>query len=218
MTSAATSSAARFNALNLRERLLLASVILTVLVLGWWNFHAQPTMKMFELQTMENDRLSTEVNATRATVKEIRNRIAAGVHKEKEQQLAKLQLRLEQVEESLRLKTIELIDPEDMFELMNRMIFRESNLTLINLKRREVRPAIAPEEGAQADDAGIYRHILEIKFSGKYADILSYMQSLEALDWKLIWDEAEIHSEDYPQITVKLVISTLSTQKEWVGV
>lgn len=218
MTSAATSSAARFNALNLRERLLLASVILTVLVLGWWNFHAQPTMKMIELQTMENDRLSTEVNATRATVKEIRNRIAAGVHKEKEQQLAKLQLRLEQVEESLRLKTIELIDPEDMFELMNRMIFRESNLTLINLKRREVRPAIAPEEGAQADDAGIYRHILEIKFSGKYADILSYMQSLEALDWKLIWDEAEIHSEDYPQITVKLVISTLSTQKEWVGV
>ena len=175
-------------------------------------------MKMIELQTMENDRLSTEVNATRATVKEIRNRIAAGVHKEKEQQLAKLQLRLEQVEESLRLKTIELIDPEDMFELMNRMIFRESNLTLINLKRREVRPAIAPEEGAQADDAGIYRHILEIKFSGKYADILSYMQSLEALDWKLIWDEAEIHSEDYPQITVKLVISTLSTQKEWVGV
>jgi len=44
------------------------------------------------------------------------------------------------------------------------------------------------------------------------------MQSLEKLDWKLIWDEIEIVSGEYPQITVKLVISTLSTREEWVGV
>lgn len=218
MTSAATSRSARFNALSLRERLLLGSVILLVPIFGWWNFHAQPTMNMIESQIAENERLSTDANSTRVAIEEIRSRIATGVHKEKKQKLAKLQQQLQQVEETLRLKTNELIDPEEMFELMNRMIFSESRLTLINLKRREVRPAITPEEGAQADDAGLYRHVLEIKFSGKYADILSYMQSLEALDWKLIWDEAEIHSEDYPQITVKLVISTLSTQKEWVGV
>lgn len=218
MTSKTVTNSDKFNARSLRERFLLASVILIVMVFGWWNFHAQPAIKMIQLQTVDNDRLSTEVNATLATVQAVRNRIAAGVHKEKEQKLAKLQIRLQQVEESLRLKTIELIDPEDMFALMNQMIFRESQLTLINLKRREVRPAITIEEGGQEEDPGIYRHVLEIKFSGKYADILSYMESLEALDWKLIWDEIEIISGDYPQITVKLVISTLSTQKEWVGV
>jgi hypothetical protein len=44
------------------------------------------------------------------------------------------------------------------------------------------------------------------------------MQSLEDLDWKLLWDEIEIVSEDYPTTTVKVVISTLSTRKEWVGI
>lgn len=218
MTSAVATYAARFNALSLRERLLLASVILVVLVFGWWHFHVQPTLTTLQMQRFENDRISTEVNASLTTIKAIRNRIAGGVHREKEQKLAQLQRQLRNVEDDLRLKTVELIDPEDMFELMSRMIYGESRLKLINLKRREVSPAITVDEGENSAEPGIYRHVLEVKFSGKYADILSYMQTLEKLDWKLIWDEIEIISEDYPLMTVKLVISTLSTREEWVGV
>jgi hypothetical protein len=44
------------------------------------------------------------------------------------------------------------------------------------------------------------------------------MQSLESLDWKLLWDEIEIISDEYPKVTVKVVISTLSTRKAWVGI
>jgi hypothetical protein len=44
------------------------------------------------------------------------------------------------------------------------------------------------------------------------------MQTLELLDWKLLWDEIEIHSDEYPKAIVKLAISTLSTRKEWVGI
>ncbi len=60
--------------------------------------------------------------------------------------------------------------------------------------------------------------MLEIALSGKYLDILQYVRSLEALDWKLLWDEIELESEEYPAVTVKVVISTLSTRKEWVGI
>ena len=44
------------------------------------------------------------------------------------------------------------------------------------------------------------------------------MQSLERLDWKLLWDEIDIVAGEYPAVTVKVVISTLSTRKEWVGI
>jgi hypothetical protein len=44
------------------------------------------------------------------------------------------------------------------------------------------------------------------------------MQTLEQLDWKLLWDEIEIVGEEYPIITLTLVLSTLSTRKEWIGV
>ena len=95
--------------------------------------------------------------------------------------------------------------------------YKESKLKLLSLKRREVKQAITPSEN-QPDEYGIYRHVLEVKFAGKFPDILKYMQSLENLDWKLIWDEIGIVTDEYPRITVKVVISTLSTRKEWVGV
>ena len=60
--------------------------------------------------------------------------------------------------------------------------------------------------------------LLEIELAGKYLDILRYVQTLESLDWKLLWDEIEINSDEYPKATVKVAISTLSTRKEWVGI
>jgi len=210
-------NADKFNALSLRERALLSLVIMVVILLGWWHFYAEPTGQKADLQHQQNNRIGAEVDATLAAIRKIRNRISAGVHQEKEQKLVQLRKELQAVEEHLRLKTVELIDPEDMFLLMSRLIYNESKLTLQSLKRREVKPAIALGEDQQ-EDAGIYRHVLEVKFSGKFVDILGYMQSLEAVDWKLIWDEIELVSSDYPDITVKLLISTLSTRKEWVGV
>ena len=123
------------------------------------------------------------------------------------------------VEAQLRDKAEELIDPEKMFGLMNKFLYKDSNLKLKKLKRREVKPAI-PLSAEQQENAevGIYQHVLEMELTGKYLDIVEYMQLLERLDWKLLWDEVEITTGDYPSTTVRLVISTLSTQKEWVGI
>ncbi|MCP3688863.1 MAG: hypothetical protein GY784_10655 [Gammaproteobacteria bacterium] len=217
MSSWYTTNAGKFNALSLRERMLLGLVLLVAIPIGWGYLYAQPTMQRLELLQQENQRISRETDSTLAAIGEIRQRIATGAHTTRRQELVQLRHKLEEVEEHLRLKTVELINPEDMFLLMSRMIYKESKLTLLHLKRREVKPAIKPVEGEQGD-AGIFRHVLEIKFSGKYADILKYMQSLEALDWQLIWDEVEILSQEHPQLTVGLVISTLSTRKEWLGV
>jgi MSHA biogenesis protein MshJ len=217
MSSDSNSSVARFNTLSLRERFLFGATILVVLSLGWWHLFAKPVMLETANLVAENTKIRIEVNQTRAEIKTIRNTIAAGINREKEVKLVQLTRALEAVEERLRLKTIELIDPEKMFQLMSQLIYRDSGLKLLSLKRREVKPAIALSE-KQQENADIYRHVLEVKFSGKFRDILIYMQSLEALDWKLIWDEIEIVSNEYPLITVKIVISTLSTRKEWVGV
>ncbi len=217
MSELTNSYAQKYNALSLRERALIGVVVLVGIGFSWWSIYADPTLQKIQFQNDENQKISKEVSVTLATIRDIRKRMAEGVNTKKEQRLAQLKQELKLVEDRLRLKTIELIDPEDMFQLMSRLIYRESNLKLLSLKRRKVKPAITVSEG-QKDDVGIYRHELEVKFSGRFTDILNYMQSMEALDWKLIWDEIEIASSDYPVITVKLVISTLSTRKEWVGV
>ena len=57
-----------------------------------------------------------------------------------------------------------------------------------------------------------------IELAGKCADMLGYMQTLEQLDWKLLCDEIEIVGEEYTSITLKLVLSTLLTRKEWIEI
>jgi MSHA biogenesis protein MshJ len=211
------SGAEKYNSLTLRERALIGFTVLAAIGFTWWQLYASPTLDQTSSLARENSRLSIEVDMTRAAINDIRTRIAAGVNREKDLKLAQLRRDLEAVQERLRLKTIELIDPEQMLQLMTELVYRKSNLKLLSLKRREVKPAITLTD-KQQEDAGIYRHVLEVKFSGKFTDILKYIQTLEGLDWKLIWDQIEIVRQEYPQITVEVVISTLSTKKEWVGV
>jgi MSHA biogenesis protein MshJ len=217
MNNALKTAAQNFNALTLRERLLTAVTIVVSISVVWWFFYVEPLQIKTNILAEENNRINKENKLSRNTINDIRNKIAGGLNKDKSRKLAQLELALKSVEERLRLKTIELIDPDQMFQLMTSLVYRESGLKLLSLKRLKVKPAIEPSED-QRDVAGIYRHVLEVKFSGKFLDILKYMQTLENLDWKLIWDEIEIATNEFPQISVKIVISTLSTRKEWVGV
>ena len=218
MNSKLKQYAQRFDAQTIRERGLIAISIIVAFSFLWWTNYATPKMKQIETLQTENQRVARDVENTRVIVSDIRQSIAAGVHKEKEIQLTKLGKDLAALEEKLRVTTIELVDPEKMFQLMNQLIYQDSRLQLLSLKRREVRPAIPPINEEDTSDSGIYRHVLEIELGGKYLDILKYMQTLEALDWKLLWDEIEIVSDEQLKPTVKVVISTLSTRKEWVGI
>lgn len=208
----------RFDAQSLRERVLVAVTLLALLVYGWWHFYAAPQGQLIHTRQAENQRIEEQIVATRSILQDVRQRLAAGVYQNKEQQLVSLREELSRVENRLREETIELIDPEKMLQLMTQLVYSESRLKLISLKRREVKPAIPPVEGEATGEAGIYRHVLEIGLAGKYVDVLKYMQNLEQLDWKLLWDEIEILGEEHPTITLKLVMSTLSTRKEWIGI
>jgi MSHA biogenesis protein MshJ len=206
-----------FNALSIRERILFGITLLAVLAFPWWHFFAAPAMAQIEALEALNKRIDNSNSSAQQSVDQIKARLEAGVHKEEEEQLARLKQELITVEEQLQLQASELVDPEEMFQLMTQLIYKESMLKLLSLKRRAVKPALEPTDGLENGD-GIYRHVLEVKFSGKYEDILAYLTALESLDWKLIWEEIKISSDKYPVFNVKVVISTLSTRKEWVGV
>ena len=206
-----------FNALSIRERILFGITLLAILAFPWWHFFAAPAIAQIEKMEAYNKRIDYSNSSSKLSVDQIKARLEAGVHQEKKEQLARLKQELMTVEEQLQLQASELVDPEEMFKLMTRLIYKESMLKLLSLKRRAVKSALEPTGGLE-NGVGIYRHVLEVKFSGKYEDIFAYLTSLESLDWKLIWEEIKISSDEYPFFNVKVVISTLSTRKEWVGV
>jgi MSHA biogenesis protein MshJ len=210
-------NAEKFNVLSIRERLLVGLTILGLIILFWWYFFASPIMSKIVSIEVDNLKITKVIDRAQLSVDKIKARLKAGVHKKSKAKLARLKQELIKTEAQLKLKATELIDPEEMFQMMTRLIYKESKLKLLSLKRRDVKPAIEEREGQENTD-GIYRHVLEVKFSGQYEDIFNYIESLEALEWKLIWEEIEVSNDEYPVVNVTVVISTLSMREEWVGV
>ena len=81
-------------------------------------------------------------------------------------------------------------------------------------------PASATTEAAAAPptDTGPYLHPVELIIEGNYLDIVSYLHALEALPWHFYWRVLELETKTYPRNRVRIELSTVSLEKEWIGV
>jgi MSHA biogenesis protein MshJ len=208
--------AVKFDALSLRERALIVVTIVVILAYLWWYFFAMPMLAETRNLEQQNKALEGEINALQLASMQITQRMQEGVNKPRLQQLALLNQELDRVKAQLQQKTLELIEPDDMFQLMQQMIFSDSKLKLTALKRKEVRPVFQADQ-TEEQQPEIYRHIMQVSFQGSYQDILNYIRRLEKLEWKLIWDSISLKLDEYPRINVEIEISTLSDSRHWVG-
>jgi MSHA biogenesis protein MshJ len=206
----------KLDALSLRERALIVSSILALAGFLWWNLYVQPLLESQSVLEAKNTALVSEVGILQQTIKNIQDRINGGVQQEKMYRLNALRQELQNVSEVLEQKTLELIEPEEMFELMQQLIFAESKLKVISIKRKSVTPVFSQQE-TEKGQPEIYRHVLQMSFEGKYVDVLKYIGRLEGLSWKLIWDRIALKTTEYPIIRADIEISTLSGHQHWVG-
>ena len=206
----------KLHSMSVRERALILVTLVAILGFIWWNFYAAALLSRTENLQGNNRTLLQEINTLTMTAGSINQRINQGVNKTKQQQLTLLTEELETVKRILKEMTLELIEPNQMFTLMQQLVFADSNLKLTGLKRKQVLPAfsVAEEDGDQPE---IYRHVMQMNFEGSYRDILGYIEQLEDIEWKLLWDRISLKTQDYPVVKVDIEISTLSGKKHWVG-
>jgi len=208
--------AEKIHAMTLRGRLLIIVSVVALLIFLWWNFYAGLLLSKKEVINGQNDTLKQDIQTLTITSDSISKRINQGVNKTKQKQLHLLTQELSTVNDILNQMTLELIEPNEMFELMQQLIFADSKLKLTGLKRKQVTPAFTVEQ-QEKDKPEIFRHVMQMKFEGSYQDILNYIVRLEETEWKLIWDSITLKTADYPVIKVDIEISTLSGHKHWVG-
>lgn len=69
--------------------------------------------------------------------------------------------------------------------------------------------------GGTVDDAWLYRHAVEIRVQGSYADMMAYLQELEGLPRRVHWGDLEIDARRYPSNVMTVTIFTVSLEKSW---
>ena len=216
---------ARVDAMAVRERVLLAAAVVVVMLALVDTLALAPTRKasaqtQTQIDAAEQQRLQLD---TRLAA--LRERLARDPDAEARAALEGLTEELSRVDADLRERSLQLIGPGEMAQVLQDLLVKNEGLTLVSVTNEAAEPANelieAKDEIESEEDANIpalYRHGIRIEFQGDYMSVVKYLEAIEALPWRLFWDRIEVETLEYPRAVIRLRAYTLSFAEGWIGV
>lgn len=203
----------RIDKLSRRERLLVMVTMLTVMAGAWQGFVMVPLEHRADASRIELESLRERTDKANQSLQEQILQLA-GHDSDERVQAALVRQRIEQINEELGSYAAELIDPSEMALVLEEVLKEQTRLSLVSIRNTTPELLAADLEGA---GTSFYRHGLEIELEGSFADCLLYLAEIERLPWRLYWQVLDIEAADYPTNRVRLEVSTLSLNEEWIG-
>jgi MSHA biogenesis protein MshJ len=209
--------AARIGMMSLRERVFIfaASLVVslalvqTLLIdagqLGRQQAKDRVQVAEEALVQIGEQRQQLEREAGRNPDQAVRETLAA-----QEARLVALNAELDRLQRSL-------IPPERMNQVLKNVVRAQSGIRIVGFKTLDPQPVALPD-AAEGTPPGFYRHGFEVKVSGRYSDLVTYLERLEALPWRLNWIEASLDAAARPMLTLTLTVHTLSLEETWLRV
>lgn len=215
--------AARFDAMQSRERWLVVAAVLGGIVLIGYNLIVDPAIKRTQLAVRSASEMSAQLANLQIQMRALQSPesnpdLAATI------ELARLKQQL--AEQAGRLETLEnsLVPPQRMAGLLEDMIGRKTGLRLLSLKTLPVAPLLEKKTGADGNEAeksvgssaGLYKHGIEITLEGSYQELAGYLERLEQSASKLLWSNVTLSAEKHPKLVLTLTVYTLSLDRAWL--
>lgn len=216
----------KFDALSMRERLMVfAAVIAAVVFLG---YEFALSGKFARASRLSTQIAQHKAEATQATIR-IQALTAALVHdpnQELRAQIAALRARVEQHDADVRGVYKGLVTPDRMAAALEDILTRNRHVQLIALRtlpvttlvERTAEPAAQPSSAVVSADRQVYKHGVRITLQGGYLDLLDYAARLEKLPWQMFWAHASMDAREYPRVRMTITLYTLSLDKAWLVV
>jgi len=216
--------AGRFDALSRRERgIVAAAVVIGILMLGSTAF-VEPALKKDKLLAQQLQQQQTELANLNAQIEALKVQMQ-DPDKALRARLAEARQRADAVAGELQKAENALVPPQRMTQLLQEFLTRNRGLKLLALRTLPPQAVIERKADAAAGAAksaatqpNLYRHGVEIRVEGSYADLTAYLAELEHLPQRLLWDRVAVDGEHYPNIVMTLMVYTLSLDKSWLVV
>jgi MSHA biogenesis protein MshJ len=206
---------ARFDALSMRERALVSGAMLIGLVLVWFVMFLEPSNVR---QRLLNAELTTLQQSVLLLTQSIQETSQSDPTQTAQREAAKLEQELAEINTQLAAKSAGLIQPERMVQVIHDVLVGQRGVTLVSLHNSPVTTLVPAAAGQTSASGGPYLHPVEIVVEGSYLDVLAYLHALENLEWRFYWRRLELESTAYPRNRVRIELSTLSLDKDWIGV
>lgn len=208
-----TALVAKADALSIRERVLIFATLLAVGGTLWYLTLMQPLLQ-------QADRTRAEIGAVQARIQAANQSLEdqvlqlAQADSTNRTRYAIVQQRIDEIDAALEEYSGKLVDPAEMAFVLESVLKSQSRLRLKHIRNLEAEPLTA-----DGDDGLVilYRHGLEIEVEGSYFDCLAYLEEIESLPWRLYWQFLDLDVLEYPNNRIRIEVSTLSLDEEWIG-
>jgi MSHA biogenesis protein MshJ len=233
--------AERYEAFSLRERALVMLAVIVLMFMLWDAMLMSPEELRQKQVVAKMQSMNQQTEALNMQIREMSAALRGGEAQHIEARVSELQSLLKGLEQQQKDLTVQFIQPVQMAGVLREMLSAENGLVLTQLTSLGAQPLFPrtddDEENIQAasqknqnlqkqNDINtsashrpeVYKHGMRIVFEGDYFKTLSYLRALEAMPWRLYWDNVEYHVTDYPKARVAITVHTLSLQEGWIGV
>jgi MSHA biogenesis protein MshJ len=208
----------RVDTLSLRERGLIFAAGVTLAYIAW--------------QTLFMDGLNKRTQVAEHQLSEVRQHLAALAEADAGASAnpllaaaarnAALRRRLDSLDADMQTAARGYVAPEKMIDMLREILAAQHGLTLVSLANLPVE-SLSQTPGAAggtpaANDRGPFLHPVEMVVEGDYASVVAYLRALEALPYRIHWQQLELAAGEYPVNRVRIVIGALSLSREWINV
>jgi MSHA biogenesis protein MshJ len=222
-----TRYAERIDALSLRERVLIFSAAMALLLAVLYSVLIDSEMRTQRRLSSTIAQRQTELKSIEAQLTAVATSRAADPDRSMRERLANVRAQLADVERQISAEERKFTAPRQMRVVIEEMLARNRAVELVAMRTlptttiAEALGEAAPKPPAKPASAGerlIYRHGIEVTVAGRYLDLLRYVDELEHLPTQLYWSSLELDATRYPKHTMKLVVYTLSLDPAWLNV
>lgn len=213
----------RFNAYSRRERALLAAALIGGAILLGNLLLIDPALARSRQLHRQGEQQQLEAQTLAAQAGALKAQLQVDPDAGKKAEIAQRRSELAAVEAELKALEGDFVPPAQMNALLDQLLSNQPRLRLLSLKSLPPENLAGPRVAAGApqpadDGVGLYKHGVELRLEGSYADLHAWLAQVEASPQKLLWGDVRFRVVEHPRSLLTLTVYTLSTDKAWLAI
>lgn len=211
----------KVNKMGMRERIL---VLFTSLAIVYFTWDSMVYSSLFSSKE-EKSNTATSIRNKITSMQTQLDKLSAAIKIDPTQSLKNNVTKLISDNNALEDEIIklmsQLIPAKEMANLLGKVLAADKNIKIIDIKNIKEVPLFVDKNAKEKEASEkfqVYKHGLEIEFEANYFDTIQFLQTIENLQWKLLWSEFSYSVTKHPIAQVKVLINTLSSEQSWIGI
>ncbi|WP_427980883.1 type II secretion system protein GspM [Agarivorans sp.] len=205
-----------FSELSLRERVLILLTGVVLIALPTYYLLLEPSMLKQQQAERELSQANIALRETQQLIELSELKLRQDPNQAIARQLSQLQSQLSQIDSELAAQNAGLISVSQMAGVLERLLAKSEGLQLLAMESLPPQAVLSTEEQG-AESVNFYRHGIRLSLSGGYFALLDYLQKVEALPQRFLWQLMDYQVLEYPATEITIEIYTLSSNKDFIS-